>query len=37
VTLDRLVHEVNERDLDVLWRLQRVRDALGIARKRRRE
>ena len=37
VTLDRLVHEVNERDLDVLWRLQRVRDALGVARKRRRE
>ncbi|MSP22255.1 MAG: hypothetical protein EXR66_04465 [Dehalococcoidia bacterium] len=37
VTLDRLVHEVNERDLDVLWRLQRVRDALGVTRKRRRE
>lgn len=37
VTLDRLVHEVNERDLDVLWRLQRVRDALGVARRRRRE
>jgi hypothetical protein len=37
VSLDRLVHEVNERDLDVLWRLQRVRDALGIARRRRRE
>ncbi|MFN8638794.1 MAG: hypothetical protein U0360_04895 [Dehalococcoidia bacterium] len=37
VTLDRLVHEINERDLDVLWRLQRVRDALGIARRRRRE
>jgi hypothetical protein len=37
VTLNRLVHEVNERDLDVLWRLQRVRDALGVARRRRRE
>jgi hypothetical protein len=37
VTLDRLVHEINERDLDVLWRMQRVRDALGVARKRRRE
>ena len=35
VTLNRLVHEVNERDLDGLWRLQRVRDALGVRRKRR--
>ncbi len=37
VSLDRLVHEINERDLDVLWRLQRVRDALGIARRKRRD
>jgi len=37
VTLNRLVHEINERDLDTLWRLQRVRDALGIERRKRHE
>jgi len=29
VPLGRLVHEMNERDLDVMWRIEKVRDALG--------
>lgn len=28
VTLEQLVHEVNERDLDTMWRIRRIRDEL---------
>ncbi len=28
VTLQRWVQEINERDLDAMWRLQRLREAL---------
>lgn len=30
VTLSTLVHEVNERDLDAMWTIQRRREALGM-------
>ena len=29
VTLEQLVHEVNERDLDTMWRIRRIRDELA--------
>jgi hypothetical protein len=36
ITLDRLVHEINERDLAVMWRIQTLRDRLEVPPRRRR-
>ena len=36
ITLDRLVHEINERDLAIMWRIQSLRDRLEVPPRRRR-